>query len=41
MGTSKVNFRLPTSLIEKADMAAEITHKNRAELITEALCEYL
>ena len=41
MGTSKVNFRLPTSLIEKADVAAEITHKNRTELITEALREYL
>jgi metal-responsive CopG/Arc/MetJ family transcriptional regulator len=41
MGTSKVNFRLPTSLIEKADVAAEITHKNRTELITEALRDYL
>lgn len=41
MGTSKVNFRLPTSLIEKADVAAEITHKNRTELVTEALREYL
>lgn len=41
MGTSKVNFRLPTELIEKADVAAEITHKNRTELVTEALREYL
>jgi predicted DNA-binding protein len=41
MGTSKVNFRLPTKLIEKADVAAEITHKNRTELVTEALREYL
>lgn len=41
MGTSKVNFRLPNSLIEKADVAAEITHKNRTEIIKEALQEYL
>ena len=41
MGRSKVNFRLPTSLIEKADVAAEITHRNRTELVTEALREYL
>ena len=41
MGTRKVNFRLPTTLIEKADVAAEITHKNRTELVTEALREYL
>ena len=41
MGTSKVNFRLPTKLIEKADIAAEITHKNRTELVIEALREYL
>ncbi|WP_336343340.1 CopG family transcriptional regulator [Halalkalicoccus ordinarius] len=41
MGTSKVNFRLPTRLIEKADVAAKITHKNLTELVTEALREYL
>jgi len=41
MGTKKVNFRLPDSLVEKADVAAEVTHKNRTEIITEALREYL
>jgi predicted DNA-binding protein len=41
MSTSKVNFRLPEELIEKADVAAQITHKNRTEIIIEALREYL
>jgi metal-responsive CopG/Arc/MetJ family transcriptional regulator len=41
MGTTRVNFRLPDKLLEKADIAAEITHKNRTELIKEALQEYL
>jgi len=41
MSTSKVNFRLPEELIEKADVAAQITHKNRTEIIIEALQEYL
>jgi len=41
MGTKKVNFRLPDSLVEKADVAAEVTHKNRTEIVTEALREYL
>ena len=41
MSTSKVNFRLPEELIEKADVAARITHKNRTEIIIEALREYL
>lgn len=41
MGTTKVNFRLPDELIEKADVAAEVTHKNRTEIIKEALQEYL
>lgn len=41
MGTTKVNFRLPEDLLEKTDVAAEITHKNRTELIVEALQEYL
>lgn len=41
MGTRKVNFRLPDDLIEKADVAAEVTHRNRTEIITEALQEYL
>ncbi|AKH97400.1 ribbon-helix-helix protein, CopG family [Halanaeroarchaeum sulfurireducens] len=41
MGTSKVNFRIPEELIEKADVAAKITHKNRTEIVVEALREYL
>lgn len=41
MGTTRVNFRLPDDLLEKADIAAEITHKNRTEIIVEALHEYV
>lgn len=41
MGTTRVNFRLPKNLIEKADVAAEVTHKNRTEIIVEALQDYL
>lgn len=41
MGTKRVNFRIPEELIEKADVAAQITHKNRTEIVTEALREYL
>lgn len=41
MGTTRVNFRLPDDLLEKADVAAEVTRKNRTELIVDALREYL
>ncbi|GAB3685585.1 hypothetical protein GCM10028857_16320 [Salinarchaeum chitinilyticum] len=41
MGTEPVNFRLPEELVEKADLAATVTHKNRTEVVTEALREYL
>ena len=41
MGTTRVNFRLPDALVEKADVAAEVTHKNRTEIIIDALQEYL
>ena len=41
MGTTKVNFRLPNDLLEKADIAAKITHKNRTDLVIEALREYV
>jgi len=41
MGTTRVNFRLPDDLVEKADVAAEVTHRNRTEIIKEALREYL
>ena len=39
--SKKVNFRLPEELIEKADVAAKISHKNRTDIITEALRNYL
>ena len=41
MGTTRVNFRIPDELVEKADVAAKITHKNRTEIVTEALRSYL
>lgn len=41
MGSTRVNFRLPDTLLEKADVAAEVTHKNRTDIVTEALREYL
>lgn len=41
MGTTRVNFRLPDNLLDKADVAAEITHKNRTEIVKEALQAYL
>lgn len=41
MGTTRVNFRLPEELIEKADVAAEVSHKNRTEIVVEALRNYL
>lgn len=41
MSTTRVNFRIPDELLEKADVAARITHKNRTEIVTEALREYL
>lgn len=41
MSTKRVNFRLPEELVEQADIAAEVTHKDRTEVIVEALREYL
>jgi metal-responsive CopG/Arc/MetJ family transcriptional regulator len=41
MGTKRVNFRLPDDLIDKADVAARVSHKNRTEILKEALREYL
>lgn len=41
MGTTPVNFRLPEELVEEADVAAEVTHKNRTQVVIEALREYL
>lgn len=39
--SKKVNFRLPDELVEKADVAAKVSHKNRTQIITEALQQYL
>jgi predicted DNA-binding protein len=41
MGTRRVNFRLPEELVEKADLAAEVTHRDRTDVVTAALREYL
>lgn len=41
MVSTRVNFRLPDDLIEKADVAAEVSKKNRTEIVKEALQEYL
>ena len=41
MGSTRVNFRLPEELIEKADVAAEVNKKNRTEIVKEALQSYL
>ncbi len=41
MSTKRVNFRLPEELVAKADVAAEVTHKNRTEILIEALRQYL
>ncbi|NHN65340.1 CopG family transcriptional regulator [Haloarcula sp. JP-Z28] len=39
--TTRVNFRLPDELLDKADVAAAATHKNRTEIVVAALQEYL
>lgn len=41
MGTRRVNFRLPESLVEQADVAAAATHRDRTDVVTEALRQYL
>ena len=41
MDTTRVNFRLPEELIEKADAAAKATHRNRTQIVTAALRAYL
>ena len=41
MSTTRVNFRIPEELIEKADVAAKLTHRNRTEIVTDALRSYL
>jgi metal-responsive CopG/Arc/MetJ family transcriptional regulator len=39
--SEKVNFRLPEELIDKADVAARVSHKNRTEIVKDALRKYL
>ena len=39
--SEKVNFRLPEELINKTDVAAKVSHKNRTEIVKDALREYL
>ena len=41
MSTKRVNFRLPEELVTQADVAAEVTSKNRTEILVEALRQYL
>ncbi|ELZ27050.1 hypothetical protein C474_16909 [Halogeometricum pallidum JCM 14848] len=41
MSTKRVNFRLPEELVTHADIAAEVAHKNRTEVLIEALRNYL
>ncbi len=40
MGSTRVNFRLPEELVEKTDVAAAVTRKNRTEIVVEALQQY-
>jgi predicted transcriptional regulator len=40
MHTTEVNLRLPDSLVEKADVAAEATDRNRTEVVKRALHQY-
>ena len=39
--SEKVNFRLPKELIDKADVAAKVSQKNRTEIVKDALRKYL
>jgi len=41
MGARRVNFRLPEELVEKADVAASVTHRDRTAIVREALRSYL
>ncbi|TQQ83243.1 ribbon-helix-helix protein, CopG family [Halonotius terrestris] len=40
MGSTRVNFRLPEELVEKADIAAEVGKTNRTEIVKQALLAY-
>ena len=37
----RVNFRLPERLVDRADIAAKVSHKNRTEIVKDALQAYL
>jgi len=39
--SKRVNFRLPQELIDMADVTAKVEHKNRTEIVKEALDEHL
>ena len=39
--SKRVNFRLPEELIDMADVTARVKHKNRTEIVKEALDEHL
>lgn len=41
MGSTRVNFRLPEELVDKADVVGELNKKTRTEIVKEALQEYL
>ncbi|WP_233510365.1 CopG family transcriptional regulator [Haloferax sp. Atlit-4N] len=41
MSTKRVDFRLPDALVARTDVAAEVTHTNRTETLTETLRQYL
>lgn len=41
MPTTRVNFRLPEALVERADLAAVVTTKTRTAIVTEALEAHL
>lgn len=41
LGTKRINVRLPEELVREADGTAKVKHKNRTELIKEALADYL
>lgn len=40
MSRTRVNFQLPEELVQKADVATEVSKKNRTEIIKEALQKY-
>ncbi|MFW6142049.1 MAG: CopG family transcriptional regulator [Candidatus Saliniplasma sp.] len=39
--SKRVNFRLPEELVDMADVTARVKHKNRTDILKEALDEHL